>query len=226
MKELNHKYQVGCREKRVNSGKAYNPKDKSAFAMHMEVADAMVFKEVTTRVALGAPRKHMPLMIEMRSVPDLRALQKGLCGLFSDGMVANCRTMMTKQGDIKRNSSQMTSWSFDNPDVIPPGMSIPKSLRMIIYELKYDGKPLFHALTPEKPGIGQVFTFHNKHEHHARMMIMGLYVYVEHHYKGQGRKWFKADAIILAEGSLWNSESGAIVTPQDHVLQAAAAEDW
>jgi hypothetical protein len=229
MKELNYKYQVGCREKRVNSGKAYNPKDKSAFAMHMEVAEqdfGMVFKEVSTRVALGAPRKHMPLMIEMRSVPDLRALQKGLCGLFSDGMVANCRAMMTKQGDFKRNSSQMTSWSFDNPDFIPPGMSIPKSLRMIIYELKYDGKPLFHALTPEKPGIGQVFTFHNKHEHHARMMIMGLYVYVEHHYKGQGRKWFKADAIILAEGSLWNSESGAIVTPQDHVLQAAAAEDW
>ena len=141
-------------------------------------------------------------------------------------MVANCRAMMTKQGDFKRNSSQMTSWSFDNPDFIPPGMSIPKSLRMIIYELKYDGKPLFHALTPEKSGIGQVFTFHNKHEHHARMMIMGLYVYVEHHYKGQGRKWFKANAIALVEGSFWNSESGAIVTPQDHVLQAAAAEDW
>jgi hypothetical protein len=79
MKELNYKYQVGCREKRINSGKAYNPKDKSSFAMHMEVAEqdfGIVFKEVTTRVALGASRKHMPLMIEMRSVPDLRALQK------------------------------------------------------------------------------------------------------------------------------------------------------
>jgi hypothetical protein len=229
MKELNYKYQVGCREKRINSGKAYNAKDKSAFAMHMEVAEqdfGMVFKEVTTRVALGASRKHMPLMIEMRAVPDLRALQKGLCGLFSDGMVSNCRAMMTKQGDFKRNSSQMTSWSFDNPDFIPPGMSTPKSLRMIIYELKYDGKPLFHALTPEKSGIGQVFTFHNKHEHHARMMIMGMYVFVEHHYKGQGRKWFKADAIALAEGSFWDPGNGVIVTPQDHVLQAAAAEDW
>jgi hypothetical protein len=27
MKELGYKYQVGCREKRVNFGKAYNPKD-------------------------------------------------------------------------------------------------------------------------------------------------------------------------------------------------------
>jgi hypothetical protein len=78
MKELNYKYQVGCREKRINLGKAYNPKDKSAFAMHMEVTEkdfGMVLKEVSTRVALGAPRKHMPLLIEMRSVPDLRALQ-------------------------------------------------------------------------------------------------------------------------------------------------------
>jgi hypothetical protein len=229
MKELNYKYQVGCREKRINSGKAYNPKDKSSFAMHMEVAEqdfGIVFKEVTTRVALGASRKHMPLMIEMRSVPDLRALQKGLCGLFSDGMVANCRAMMIKQGDFKRNSSQMTSWSFDNPDFIPPGMSKPKSLRMIIYELKYDDKPLFHALTPEKSGGGQVFTFHSKHEHHARMMIMGMYVFVEHHYPGQGRKWFKADAIALVEGAFWDADNGVIVTPQDHVLQAAAAEDW
>jgi hypothetical protein len=203
MKELGYKYQVGCREKRVNSGKAYNPKDKSAFAMHMEVADqdfAMVFKEVTTRVALGASRKHMPVMIEMCSVPDLRALQKGLCGIFSNSMVANYRAMMTKQEDFKPNSSQMTLWSFDNPDFIPPGMSTPKSLRTIIYELKYDEKP-FHALTPEKSGIGQVFTFHNKDEHHARMMIMGLYVFVEHHYKGQGCKWFKVDAITLVEGS-------------------------
>jgi hypothetical protein len=31
MKELNYKYQVGYQEKRVNSGKVYNPKDKSAF---------------------------------------------------------------------------------------------------------------------------------------------------------------------------------------------------
>jgi hypothetical protein len=58
------------------------------------------------------------------------------------------------------------------------------------------------------------------------MMIMGLYVFVEHHYKGQGRKWFKAGAIGLTEGSFWNSKIGVIVTPQDHVLQAAAAEDW
>jgi hypothetical protein len=58
------------------------------------------------------------------------------------------------------------------------------------------------------------------------MMIMGLYVYVEHHYKGQGCKWFKADAIALSEGSFWNSETGVIVTLQDHILQAAAAEDW
>jgi hypothetical protein len=42
--------------------------------MHMEVAEQdfdIVFKEITTRVALGASRKHMPLMIEMRSVLDL-----------------------------------------------------------------------------------------------------------------------------------------------------------
>jgi hypothetical protein len=195
----------------------------------MEVADqdfAMVFKEVAACVALGASRKHMPLMIEMRLVPDLGSLHKGLCGVFSDGMVANCRAMMTKQGDFKWNSFQMTSWSFDNPNFIPPGMSTPKSLRTIIYELKYDEKPFFHALTPEKSGIWQVFTFHNKHKHHARMMIMGLYMFVEHHYKGQGRKWFKADAIALAEGSFWNSITGVIVTPQDHVLQAVAAEDW
>jgi hypothetical protein len=181
MNELNYKYQVGCREKRVNSGKAYNPKEKSAFAMHVEVAEqdfGVVFKEVTTRVALGASRKHMPLMIEMRSVPDLCALQKGLCGLFSNKMIANCCGMMTKQGDFKRNSSQMTSWSFDNPNFIPPGMPKPRSLRTIIYELKCDDKPLFHPLTPEKPGGGQVFTFHNKHEHHARMMIMGMYIFV------------------------------------------------
>jgi hypothetical protein len=119
MKELNYKYQVGCREKRVNSGKAYDLKGKSAFAMHVEVAEqdfGVVFKEVTTRVALGTSRKHMPLMIEMRSVPHLRALQKGLCGLFSYKMVANCCAIMTKRGDFKHNtSSQMTSWSFDNP---------------------------------------------------------------------------------------------------------------
>jgi hypothetical protein len=48
---------------------------------------------------------------------------------------------------------------------------------------------------------------------------------VEHHYKGQLCKWFKADAIALAEGSFWNSDTEVIVTPQDHVLQAAAAED-
>jgi hypothetical protein len=162
IKALGYRYQVGCREQRVNSGKEYNPTDKSAFAMHMEVADqdfAMVFKEVTTRMAPGAPRKHMPLMIEMRLVPDLRALQKGLCGIFSDGMVAKCRAMMTKQGDFKRNNSQMTSWSFDNPAFIPQGMSTPKSLRTIIYELKYDEKPLFHALTPEKPGISRFLPF-------------------------------------------------------------------
>jgi hypothetical protein len=105
--------------------------------------------------------------------------------------------MITKQEDFKRNSSQMTSWSFHNPDFIPPGMPTPKSLRVFIYELKYDGKPLFHTLTPEKSGIGQVFIFHNKHKHHARMMIMGMYVFVDHHYNGQGRKWFTADAIAL-----------------------------
>jgi hypothetical protein len=155
MKELNYKYQVGCCEKRINSCKAYNQKDKLAFAMHMEVAEqdfGIVFKEVTTRVALGALRKHMPLMIEMRLVPNLGLLKKGLCGLFSDGMVANCRAMRIKQGDFKQNSSQMTWWSLDNPDFVPPGMSKPKSLRMIIYELKYVNKPLFHALTLEKVG--------------------------------------------------------------------------
>jgi hypothetical protein len=76
--------------------------------MHVEVTEqdfGAVFKEVTTRVALGASRKHMPLMIDMHSVPNLRALQKGLCGLFSNKMVANCRAMMTKQGDFKRNST-------------------------------------------------------------------------------------------------------------------------
>jgi hypothetical protein len=29
----------------------------------------------------------MPLMIKISSAPDLRALQKGLCGIFGDGMV-------------------------------------------------------------------------------------------------------------------------------------------
>jgi hypothetical protein len=120
----------------------------------------------------------------------------------------------------------MTLWSLKSPNFILPGMPKPRSLRMIIYGLKYDGKPLFRALTPEKVGGGQVFTFHNKHEHHARIMIMGMYAFVEHHYPGQGCKWFKADAIVLAEGAFWDAENGVIATPQDHVLQAEAAEDW
>jgi hypothetical protein len=40
----------------------------------------------------------------------------------------------------------MTMWAFDNPDFEPP--DLPKTLRTIVYSLKYDGKPLFHALTP------------------------------------------------------------------------------
>jgi hypothetical protein len=105
-------------------------------------------------------------------------------------------------------------------------MSKPRSRRTIIYKLKCEDKPLFHALTPEKPGGGQVFIFHNKHKHHARMMVMGMYVFAEHHYPGQDRNCFKADAIAMAEGAFWDAENGVSVTPQDHVLQAAAAEDW
>jgi hypothetical protein len=97
--------------------------------------------------------------------------------------------MLTKQGDFEQNSSQTTSWSFDNPNFIPPGMLKPKFLRLIIYELKYDGKLLLHALTPENYGDGQVFTLNNKHKHHESwMMIMGMYVLVEHHYTGHGQK--------------------------------------
>jgi hypothetical protein len=58
------------------------------------------------------------------------------------------------------------------------------------------------------------------------MMIMGMYVFVKHHYPEQGQKWFKADDIALAEGAFWDAENKVTVTPQDHVLQAAAAEDW
>ena len=54
--------------------------------------------------------------------------------------------MSTKQGAFRKTSGQMTTWAFDNPDFEPP--DLPKTLRTIVYSLKYNGKPLFHALTP------------------------------------------------------------------------------
>jgi hypothetical protein len=226
-KQLDYKHQIGCRDKRINTGKAYNAKEKGSFAIHMEVSEpdfAQVFRKVTALVSLRANRKNMPLMIEMRAVPDLRALQKGQCGIFSESMISSCKAMSTKQGAFRKTSGQMTTWAFDNPDFEPP--DLPKTLRTIVYSLKYDGKPLFHALTPEKSGNGQVFTFHQNHEHYARMMVMGLYVYVEHIHPGHGRRWFNADAIALAEGAYWDAINGVIVTPQDEALSEAVTENW
>jgi hypothetical protein len=97
---------------------------------------------------------------------------------------------------------------------------------MRIFALKYDDKPLFHGLTPENRGTGQVFTFHKNHEEFARMMIMGLFVYVEHLDPGQGRYWFNAEAIELAEGAYWDDKRGVIVAPQDQALSEAVAEGW
>ena len=114
-KRFDFQYQFGCRDKRINSGKAYNSKEKAAFAIHIEVAAdqfGIIFKKLTTLVSLKAKRQDMPLMIEMRAVPDLRALQKGLCGIFSESMVTSCKAMATKQGAFRQTSGQMTLWSF------------------------------------------------------------------------------------------------------------------
>jgi hypothetical protein len=48
------------------------------------------------------------------------------------------------------------------PNFVPLGKT--KSLRMPIFLLKYDDKPLFHGLMPENGGTGKVFTFHINHE--------------------------------------------------------------
>jgi hypothetical protein len=101
--------------------------------------------------------------------------------------------MATKQGAFRQRSGQMTSWAFTNPNFVPLGKT--KSLRMWIFSLKYEDKPLFHGLPPENQGTGQVFTFHKNHEEFAGMMIMGLYVYMEHLDPGQGRYCFNVEAI-------------------------------
>jgi outer membrane protein OmpA-like peptidoglycan-associated protein len=58
------------------------------------------------------------------------------------------------------------------------------------------------------------------------MMVMGLYVYVEHIHPGHGRRWFNADAIALAKGAYWDATNGVIVTPQDEALSEAVTENW
>jgi hypothetical protein len=132
--------------------------------------------------------------------------------------------MATKQGAFRKTSGQMTSWAFTNPGFVPRGKT--KSLRMRIFSLKYYNKPLFHGLTPENRGTGQVFTFHKNYEEFACMMIMGMYVYVEHLDPGHGRYWFNAKAIELAEGAYWDAQKGVIVSPQDQALSEAVAKEW
>ena len=195
--------------------------------MHIEVsADqiAVIYKKLKTLVSLKAKRQDMPLMIEMRAVPDLRALKKGLLGIFSNEMITNCGAMATKQGRFRQTCGQMTTWAFTNPDFVPPGKV--KSLRMWIFALKHEGEPLFHGLTPESRGAGQIFTYNKKYDEIARMMIMGLYVYIEHMEPGQGRYWFNAEAIELAEGAHWDADKGVIVSPDEQALAEAVAENW
>jgi hypothetical protein len=227
-KQFDYQYQFGYRNERINSGKAYNAKEKAAFAIHIEVAAdqfGIVFKQMTALVSVKAKRQDMPFMIEMRSVPDLCALQKKLCGIFSESMITSCKaSMATKQVAFRQMSGQMTSWVFTNPDFVPPGKT--KSLRMRIFSLKYENKPLFHGLTPENRGTGQVFTFHKNHEEFARMMIMGMYIYMEHLDPGQGRYWFNAEAIELAEGAYWDAQKRVIISPQDQALSEDVAEEW
>jgi hypothetical protein len=139
-------------------------------------------------------------------------------------MVSNCKAMATKQGTFRQTSGQMTTWAFTNPDFVPPDKT--KSLRMWIFTLKHEGEPLFHGLTPENRGTGQIFTFNKRYEDVARMMIMGLYVYIEHMDPGQGRYWFNAETVELAEGAYWDAEKGVIVSPDDQALADAVAESW
>mgnify|MGYP000285070156 CR=1 FL=1 len=58
------------------------------------------------------------------------------------------------------------------------------------------------------------------------MMIMGLYIYIEHLDPGQERYWFNAKAIELAEGAHWDAHKGVIVSPQDQALSEDVAEEW
>jgi hypothetical protein len=64
---------------------------------------------MTALVSLKAKHQDMPFMIEMRSVPDLQALQKGLCGIFFESMITSCKAMATKQRAFRQTSGQMTS---------------------------------------------------------------------------------------------------------------------
>jgi hypothetical protein len=74
-------------------------------------------------------------------------------GIFSESIITSCKkAMATKQGAYRQTSAQMLSWAFTNPDFVPPGKT--KSLRMRIFSLKYEDKPLFHGLTPESRGTG------------------------------------------------------------------------
>jgi hypothetical protein len=75
-------------------------------------------------------------------------------------------------------------------------------------------------------GTGQVFTFHKNHEEFSRLMIMGMYAYMEHLDAGQGRYWFNAEAIELAEGAYWDAQKRVIISPQDQALSEAVAEEW
>jgi hypothetical protein len=52
-KQLEYKHQIGCRDKRINTGKAYNAEEKGSFAIHIEVAKpdfAQVFRKITALV--------------------------------------------------------------------------------------------------------------------------------------------------------------------------------
>ena len=78
---------------------------------------------------------------------------------------------------------------------------------------------LFHSILPRKGSTNHLLTYPKEHAATAVAMITGLIPFVLHHYGNKTRKWFSLRALDGSSGSRWDKQTGAVITPNDKVVQ-------
>jgi hypothetical protein len=139
MEQTKFRFQIGCRDRAINDGSAWNPdapRNSKTKAVHFECEESYVtdlYKYLTQIYGSSRPVANMPFRLELKIVPDWNCVRQGKLGSFGHDMLINCKQMVTRQGKFRHHLAQFPCFDLENIDYKPSG--IDKTLRQVIMEI-------------------------------------------------------------------------------------------
>jgi hypothetical protein len=139
MEQTKFRFQIGCRDRAINDGSAWNPdapRNSKTKAVHFECEENFVsdlYKYLTQIYGSSRPVANMPFRLELKIVPDWNCVRQGKLGSFGHDMLINCKQMVTRQGKFRHHLAQFPCFDLENIDYKPSGIN--KTLRQVIMEI-------------------------------------------------------------------------------------------